>query len=63
MVFQTTGLTGLLVEERPHHLLKLIYGRLLRALQDMPPTAAYRRYTEEMVMQRLSLVENVIVFF
>jgi|UniRef100_A0AC35G9A0 NADH dehydrogenase (ubiquinone) 1 alpha subcomplex subunit 5 len=55
---QSTGLTGLMVEERPHHMLKLIYGRLLRALQDIPATSAYRRYTEETIMHRLTLVEN-----
>lgn len=42
-------------------MLKLIYSRILRALQEIPATSAYRRYTEEMVMNRLSFVENVRV--
>ncbi|KAE9554757.1 hypothetical protein FO519_002018 [Halicephalobus sp. NKZ332] len=55
---KTTGLTGLFVNENPHHTLKIVYGRILRALQQIPATAAYRRYTEEIINQRLSLVEN-----
>uniref|UniRef100_A0AC34QHM8 Uncharacterized protein n=1 Tax=Panagrolaimus sp. JU765 TaxID=591449 RepID=A0AC34QHM8_9BILA len=55
---KTTGLTGLFVNEHPHHTLKVVYGRILRSLQQIPATAAYRRYTEEIVSRRLQLVEN-----
>lgn len=49
------------VNEHPHHTLKVVYGRILRSLQQIPATAAYRRYTEEVIVQRLNLVENVII--
>uniref|UniRef100_A0A7E4V8S9 NADH dehydrogenase [ubiquinone] 1 alpha subcomplex subunit 5 n=1 Tax=Panagrellus redivivus TaxID=6233 RepID=A0A7E4V8S9_PANRE len=55
---KTTGLTGLFVNEHPHHTLKVIYGRILRSLQQIPATSAYRKYTEDIVSNRLSLVEN-----
>lgn len=47
------------MNEHPHHTLKIVYGRILRALQQVPATAAYRRYTEEIINHRLNLVENV----
>ncbi|VDD96110.1 unnamed protein product [Enterobius vermicularis] len=53
-----TGLTGLFVNEHPHHSLNVVYGRILRILQSMPESAAYRKYTEEIVKRRLALVEQ-----
>uniref|UniRef100_A0A0N5AA21 Complex I subunit B13 n=1 Tax=Syphacia muris TaxID=451379 RepID=A0A0N5AA21_9BILA len=55
---QTTGLTGLFVNEHPHHTLKTVYGRILQVLQKIPETAAYRKYTEEIVKRRLALVQQ-----
>ncbi len=52
-------MTGLFVCERPHHDLTVVYGRILRALEQMPVTSAYRTYTEQIVMQRLDIVQNV----
>ncbi|TMS37848.1 hypothetical protein L596_004695 [Steinernema carpocapsae] len=60
---KTTGLTGLFVNENPHRALTVVYGRILRALEQVPSNAAYRRYTEQIVKRRLALVqeENDIV--
>jgi len=55
---KTTGLTGLFVNEHPHHSLSVIYGRLLRSLNQLPADYIYRIKTEELVKQRLALVES-----
>lgn len=57
--FQTTGLTGLKVVNNPEHRLQVVYGKVLRALQKIPPHAAYRKYTEELVNTRLQIVKEV----
>ncbi|CAB3405741.1 unnamed protein product [Caenorhabditis bovis] len=54
---KSTGLTGLFVNEHPHRALTVVYGRILRALEQMPADAAYRKYTEQIVKQRLALVQ------
>uniref|UniRef100_A0A1I7UDF9 NADH dehydrogenase [ubiquinone] 1 alpha subcomplex subunit 5 n=1 Tax=Caenorhabditis tropicalis TaxID=1561998 RepID=A0A1I7UDF9_9PELO len=54
---KTTGITGLFVNEHPHRALTVVYGRILRALEQMPRDAAYRKYTEAVVKQRLALVQ------
>ncbi|EPB78118.1 ETC complex I subunit region [Ancylostoma ceylanicum] len=54
---KTTGLTGLFVNEHPHRTLSVVYCRILKALEQIPPTAAYRKYTEAIVKQRLALVQ------
>lgn len=43
---KTTGITGLFVNEHPHRALTVVYGRILRALEQIPRDAAYRKYTE-----------------
>uniref|UniRef100_A0A914ZRQ4 U6 snRNA-associated Sm-like protein LSm1 n=1 Tax=Parascaris univalens TaxID=6257 RepID=A0A914ZRQ4_PARUN len=55
---QTTGLTGLFVCEHPHRALTVVYGRILRALEQMPVNAAYRKYTEQIIKRRLALVQE-----
>lgn len=57
--FQTTGLAGLKVVTNPEHRLQVVYGKVLRALQRIPPQAAYRKYTEELVNTRLQIVKEV----
>jgi hypothetical protein len=58
-LLQTTGLTGLAVASNPHHSLGVLYGKILRALQKMPPTAAYRKHTEQIVKERAEVVKTV----
>ncbi|XP_042227888.1 NADH dehydrogenase [ubiquinone] 1 alpha subcomplex subunit 5-like [Homarus americanus] len=54
----TTGLTGLAVATNPHHTLGVLYGKIMRCLQKMPPDAAYRKYTEQIIGERSSLVKT-----
>ncbi|XP_044728336.1 NADH dehydrogenase [ubiquinone] 1 alpha subcomplex subunit 5 [Chrysoperla carnea] len=55
---RTTGITGLEVATNPHHTLNVLYGKILRALQKMPESAAYRRSTEEIVKSRAAIVNS-----
>ncbi|KJH48027.1 ETC complex I subunit region [Dictyocaulus viviparus] len=55
---KTTGLTGLFVNEHPHRTLTVVYGRILKALEQIPTTAAYRKYTEKIIKHRLALVQS-----
>lgn len=59
--FQTTGLTGLLVSQHPHHELAALYGKTLRALAKMPENATYRVHTEKIVRERASIVSTVSI--
>lgn len=54
----TTGLTGLVVSQHPHHTLGILYSKILRTLQKMPENAAYRKYTEQIVKERSKILEN-----
>uniref|UniRef100_A0A8D0HFD8 NADH dehydrogenase [ubiquinone] 1 alpha subcomplex subunit 5 n=1 Tax=Sphenodon punctatus TaxID=8508 RepID=A0A8D0HFD8_SPHPU len=54
----TTGLVGLAVSENPHEHLKILYTRIIAALQNIPKDAAYRKYTEQIVNDRLGLVNS-----
>lgn len=55
---KTTGLTGLEVAKNPHHTLGVLYGKILRALQKMPESASYRRYTEQIVKDRAAIISK-----
>lgn len=59
---QTTGLTGLKVAQNPHYTLNALYGKILRALAKMPPSATYRQSTEQIVNDRLKAVQAVSLF-
>ncbi|XP_067855918.1 NADH dehydrogenase [ubiquinone] 1 alpha subcomplex subunit 5 [Heptranchias perlo] len=56
---KTTGLVGLAVSQNPRETLKILYTRILTALQSMPQDAAYRKYTEQIVNERLNLITSV----
>nr|ABM55578.1 NADH dehydrogenase (ubiquinone) 1 alpha subcomplex, 5-like protein [Maconellicoccus hirsutus] len=53
---KTTGLTGLAVAKNPEHKLRVVYGRIIKALKKIPSDAAYRKYTEEIIQNRLQVV-------
>ncbi|XP_050310562.1 NADH dehydrogenase [ubiquinone] 1 alpha subcomplex subunit 5 [Anthonomus grandis grandis] len=53
---KTTGLTGLAVSTNPHHTLGVLYGKILRTLQKMPESAAYRRHTEAVIQERTEIL-------
>ncbi|XP_044750459.1 NADH dehydrogenase [ubiquinone] 1 alpha subcomplex subunit 5 [Coccinella septempunctata] len=55
---KTTGLTGLKVSQNPHHVLGVLYSKILNALTKMPQDAAYRKYTEDIVNHRSNIVKN-----
>lgn len=55
---KATGLTGLAVAKTPHHTLGVLYGKILRVLQKMPESAAYRRYTEQIVCERADALKS-----
>ncbi|KAJ8973336.1 hypothetical protein NQ317_004648 [Molorchus minor] len=53
----TTGLTGLAVAKNPHHSLGVLYSKILRTLQKMPESAAYRKHTEEIIKERSQMLK------
>ncbi|XP_038262721.1 NADH dehydrogenase [ubiquinone] 1 alpha subcomplex subunit 5 [Dermochelys coriacea] len=55
---KTTGLVGLAVAETPHEHLRILYTKILTALQDIPKDAAYRKYTEQIVNERFNMVKT-----
>ncbi|KAF4025409.1 hypothetical protein G4228_017470 [Cervus hanglu yarkandensis] len=54
---KTTGLVGLAVCETPHERLKILYTRILDVLGHIPKNAAYRKYTEQITNEKLSMVK------
>ena len=52
-------MTGLAVSPNPHYTLTALYGKILRALAKMPQDASYRKYTEQIVNDRLKAVQTV----
>uniref|UniRef100_A0A5F9C6N0 NADH dehydrogenase [ubiquinone] 1 alpha subcomplex subunit 5 n=1 Tax=Oryctolagus cuniculus TaxID=9986 RepID=A0A5F9C6N0_RABIT len=54
---QTTGLVGLAVCESPHERLRILYTKILDVVQQMPKNAAYRKYTEQITNEKLSMVK------
>ena len=57
----TTNLTRLAVAKNPHHLLGVFYSKSLRALAKMPSDYAYRKHTEQIILERAELVKTVKV--
>ena len=56
---KTTGLVGLAVCETPHERLKILYTKILDVLGHIPKNAAYRKYTEQITNEKLSIVKAV----
>ncbi|XP_063783246.1 NADH dehydrogenase [ubiquinone] 1 alpha subcomplex subunit 5 [Pseudophryne corroboree] len=54
---KTTGLVGLAVAQNPHERLRILYTKILATLQTIPNDAAYRKYTEQIVNERLNAVK------
>lgn len=54
----STGLTGLAVSKNPHHTLGVLYGKIMRTLQKMPDSAAYRKSTEEIINERSQILKT-----
>ncbi|GCB72035.1 NADH dehydrogenase [ubiquinone] 1 alpha subcomplex subunit 5-like [Scyliorhinus torazame] len=55
---KTTGLVGLAVAQNPHEKLRILYSRILTVLQSVPQDAAYRKYTEQTINDRLNMVKS-----
>ncbi|KAJ8006765.1 hypothetical protein DPEC_G00110610 [Dallia pectoralis] len=55
---KTTGLVGLAVSNNPRERLRILYSKILTALQVIPQDAAYRKYTEQLVNERFDLVKT-----
>ncbi|CAG9533726.1 unnamed protein product [Cercopithifilaria johnstoni] len=55
---QTTGLTGLFVDEYAHQNLLKEYRRLMKILEQIPLHSSYRKYTEQLVKKRMALVQE-----
>ncbi|KAM3720147.1 putative NADH dehydrogenase [ubiquinone] 1 alpha subcomplex subunit [Dirofilaria immitis] len=55
---QTTGLTGLFVDEHAHQNLLKEYGRLMKVLEQIPSHSLYRKYTEQLAKKRMALVQE-----
>merc|ERR1712045_126232 len=54
----STNLAKMLVSKQPHTELARIYSKNLRALAKMPTDYPYRKYTENVIMERAALVKN-----
>ncbi|XP_059814328.1 NADH dehydrogenase [ubiquinone] 1 alpha subcomplex subunit 5-like [Hypanus sabinus] len=55
---KTTGLVGLAVAQNPLEQLKILYTRVLTVLESIPPEAAYRKYTEQIINERFNMIKT-----
>ncbi|XP_053506221.1 NADH dehydrogenase [ubiquinone] 1 alpha subcomplex subunit 5 [Ictalurus furcatus] len=58
VIKKTTGLVGLAVSLNPHERLRILYTKILGCVQAMPQDAAYRKYTEQLITERLNHVKS-----
>lgn len=56
---ESTRLTGLAVSQNPHHALTVLYDKILRTLDKIPDSAAYKQHTRPLIEERLKLVNTV----
>ncbi|XP_032264192.1 NADH dehydrogenase [ubiquinone] 1 alpha subcomplex subunit 5-like [Phoca vitulina] len=54
---KTTGLVGLAVCENPHERLRILYTKILDVLEQIPKNTTYRKYTEHITNEKLSMVK------
>uniref|UniRef100_A0A3Q7N9R2 NADH dehydrogenase [ubiquinone] 1 alpha subcomplex subunit 5 n=1 Tax=Callorhinus ursinus TaxID=34884 RepID=A0A3Q7N9R2_CALUR len=54
---KTTGLVGLAVCESPHERLRISYTKILDVLEQILKNATYRKYTEQITNEKLSMVK------
>lgn len=59
VIKQSTRITGLAVSTNPHHSLSVLYGKILKAIEGMPDSSAYKRHTKSLVDERLKLVNTI----
>lgn len=55
---KSTGLTGLAVCRNPHQILSIMHNKILRCIEKMPEDAAYRKFTEQIITERQTAVQN-----
>ncbi|XP_054353646.1 NADH dehydrogenase [ubiquinone] 1 alpha subcomplex subunit 5-like [Pongo pygmaeus] len=48
---------GLAVCNTPHERLRILYTKILDALEEIPKNSAYRKYTEEITNEKLPMVK------
>ncbi|CAD7691020.1 unnamed protein product [Nyctereutes procyonoides] len=53
----TTGFVGLASCKNPHKWLRILYTKILDVLEQVPKNAAYRKYTEQITKEKLSIVK------
>ncbi|KAK3518212.1 hypothetical protein QTP70_033904, partial [Hemibagrus guttatus] len=58
VIKKTTGLVGLAVSLNPNERLRILYSKILGSVQAMPQDAAYRKYTEQLINERLNHVKS-----
>uniref|UniRef100_A0A2K6U0Y2 NADH dehydrogenase [ubiquinone] 1 alpha subcomplex subunit 5 n=1 Tax=Saimiri boliviensis boliviensis TaxID=39432 RepID=A0A2K6U0Y2_SAIBB len=54
---KTTGLVGLAACNTPHERLRILYTKILDVLEAIPKNAAYRKYTEQIINEKLAMVK------
>ncbi|XP_007532614.1 NADH dehydrogenase [ubiquinone] 1 alpha subcomplex subunit 5-like [Erinaceus europaeus] len=54
---KTTGLVELAVCDTLHKRLKILYAKILDVLDQIPKNTAYRKYTEQITNEKLSMVK------
>lgn len=54
----STFITGLEVAKDPHYTLSKLYAKIMRALENLPEDAAYRKYTQQIICNRLNVLRS-----